>query len=309
MKLRLSRPPLPSPSPQLTQTPVSPSSVIKKPIDDQSPIPKCPICLEIPLPPWYSTQCGHIICEACFNKIKHPRRCPTCNKKEAILVRQLALEGILREMSIPMTIPCRHKGCQESPNWTNAFQHHLTCDHRPYFCPIFHSACQWEGQASEMMTHLTEMHHVKSKEAIDSHVEVSADDHCSVIPNHGLVVICTYESSTLQQVIFISMKREFITIQVNAEQASMDYSFMASLRVPSVMTRERKPSSMNAAISEYNIMSIINVPKKTIMHITFPSEKEGILASTHSAKRDFLAVEVPESEKEAIEPPKKKPRF
>jgi hypothetical protein len=128
-------------------------------VSSSSWLPECPVCLELPLPPWSTMTCGHLICPACFNglKKKSPKaiECPVCRKKVGDqLVPQLILADIVRLTRL--TIACRYADCGKNLPYEKILEHHETCPHRDIECHEI--ICPWKGPLNSFADHLASQH-------------------------------------------------------------------------------------------------------------------------------------------------------
>jgi hypothetical protein len=133
----------------------------------------CPICLEIPFPPFKSLTCGHAICPECFatqqKDEKTRNTCSECRQKvDNKLVPQLQLTNMAKSLSLKMK--CRHEGCGKVVDCDKAKAHHDSCQHQAKPCPFHrHSTghCSWIGRANELMDHCMRQHHGIDMDTID----------------------------------------------------------------------------------------------------------------------------------------------
>ena len=123
---------------------------------------KCPICLEIPFPPWQTTTCGHLICTECHAKLPSRTTCPTCRQTCATtLVPQLLFAEVAKANQVKLR--CRHDGCGRRIPWDMARAHHAVCAHRARGCIIEKllpnaAKCEWQGPISALGQHLIDKH-------------------------------------------------------------------------------------------------------------------------------------------------------
>jgi hypothetical protein len=125
---------------------------------------KCPICLEIPFPPWKTTTCGHLICAECHAKLPDRSKCPTCRQTCATtLVPQLLFAEVAKANDVK--IRCRYEDCRRKVPWDAARAHHDACVHRHQECPRMAllflknpNTCAWKGPLSLVGKHLMTEH-------------------------------------------------------------------------------------------------------------------------------------------------------
>jgi E3 ubiquitin-protein ligase SIAH1 len=127
---------------------------------------ECPVCMDVIPPPVWQCPNGHAICETC--RVNTAFKCPSCRASTSTDIRCLILE----QAASGTHVPCRNKerGCEAVVLYEELRVHLDGCLHRPYRCP-FNSdyakpSCLWEGEASEVATHLHEVH--RSRTAVVS---------------------------------------------------------------------------------------------------------------------------------------------
>jgi len=125
---------------------------------------KCPICLEIPFPPWQTMTCGHLICTECHAKLLPQSRtsCPTCRQTCALtLVPQLYLAEVAKAHDVKLR--CRYEACGRRIPWDMARAHHDTCAHRERECrvrvlDVTAPRCPWRGPIGSVVQHFLTDH-------------------------------------------------------------------------------------------------------------------------------------------------------
>lgn len=123
---------------------------------------KCPICLEIPFPPWKTTTCGHLICTECHAGLVERTKCPTCRQTcSNTLVPQLLFAEVAKANAVK--IRCRYDECRRKIPWDAARAHHDTCAHRHQECPMQaltanSPKCEWKGPLGSIGKHLIDAH-------------------------------------------------------------------------------------------------------------------------------------------------------
>src|SRR5688572_7536956 len=126
---------------------------------------KCPICLEIPFPPWHTTTCGHLICTECHAALGDRKKtCSECRQQcgeklvPQLLFAQLAVANNVR-------LRCRFEQCKKRIPWDMARAHNQTCVHKDMDClcnkvPAASAMpkCTWKGPLSLLAQHLLRQH-------------------------------------------------------------------------------------------------------------------------------------------------------
>jgi hypothetical protein len=155
---------------------------------------KCPICLEIPLPPWKTTTCGHLICEDCHARLPNRRICPTCRAVcEQTLVPQFLLAEVAKANRAMLR--CRHDSCGRRIQWDMARAHHETCEHRPQECLLKSicpstAKCDWKGPRGAHIRHFITDHGVLERTEHQLTLRESDLGHLIVwVPGHALVKV------------------------------------------------------------------------------------------------------------------------
>ncbi|KAI4793247.1 hypothetical protein KUCAC02_032850 [Chaenocephalus aceratus] len=64
---------------------------------------ECPVCFDYVLPPILQCQAGHLVCNACRQKLSC---CPTCRGPLSPSIRNLAMEKV----ASTLPFPCKHRG-------------------------------------------------------------------------------------------------------------------------------------------------------------------------------------------------------
>jgi len=113
---------------------------------------ECPVCMDYMLPPYLQCSAGHLVCGSCRPKIQH---CPTC-RGSVPSIRNLAMEKIANSVMFPCKFS--HTGCSSFFVHTEKIEHEETCEFRPYQCPCPGASCKWQGNLTDVMTHLMKMH-------------------------------------------------------------------------------------------------------------------------------------------------------
>lgn len=115
---------------------------------------ECPICFDYAVPPIYQCQNGHLVCQACSNKITLCHTCRVPITKPSI--RNLQLDRLANTF----LFPCKYNfnGCQWKSHWLKKHEHEDSCDFISYSCPCPGTSCKWTGLLSQVMPHLSEHH-------------------------------------------------------------------------------------------------------------------------------------------------------
>ncbi|KAK0399037.1 hypothetical protein QR680_002878 [Steinernema hermaphroditum] len=113
---------------------------------------ECPVCMEYMLPPYLQCQSGHLVCGNCRPKIQC---CPTC-RGPAPSVRNLVMEKIANTIMFPCKFAS--SGCKGTFSHTEKVEHEETCEYRPYCCPCPGALCKWQGNLTDVMSHLMKVH-------------------------------------------------------------------------------------------------------------------------------------------------------
>ncbi|KAL3843274.1 hypothetical protein ACJMK2_021216 [Sinanodonta woodiana] len=113
---------------------------------------ECPVCFDYALPPIMQCQSGHIVCQACRQKLS---MCPTCRGPLGN-IRNLAMEKV----AATVMFPCKYasNGCNTTHLHTDKLDHEETCEFRPYCCPCPGASCKWQGSLEQVMPHLMSTH-------------------------------------------------------------------------------------------------------------------------------------------------------
>ncbi|XP_048727232.1 E3 ubiquitin-protein ligase Siah1-like [Ostrea edulis] len=113
---------------------------------------ECPVCFDYALPPITQCQSGHIVCQACKQKLN---MCPTCRGPLGN-IRNLAMEKV----ATTVMFPCKYSssGCPVTLLHTDKQEHEETCEYRPYCCPCPGASCKWQGSLEMVMAHLMQQH-------------------------------------------------------------------------------------------------------------------------------------------------------
>jgi hypothetical protein len=128
---------------------------------------KCPICLEVPFPPWKTTTCGHLICTECHAALPTRTKCPTCRSDCATtLVPQLLFEEVAKANAVKLR--CRYDECKKRIPWDMARAHHDSCVHKHQECPWHRLTgykdkgsavpCHWKGPLGSIGKHIMDDH-------------------------------------------------------------------------------------------------------------------------------------------------------
>lgn len=85
---------------------------------------ECPVCLELPLPPIYVCNKGHIVCNNCQARTY---ACPLCREHYST-TRGFVAEGIIEKC----ILRCKHadQGCPLSMRGSAMVEHIEYCDYR-----------------------------------------------------------------------------------------------------------------------------------------------------------------------------------
>ena len=84
---------------------------------------RCPICLEVAVPPIQMCKTGHFVCAICRKKIN---KCAIC-RRTLTDARNFALENLVSLL----TFKCRNQPCAQSVKPENMAKHVLyTCEYR-----------------------------------------------------------------------------------------------------------------------------------------------------------------------------------
>jgi hypothetical protein len=131
---------------------------------------KCPACLEYIIPPIPLCQNGHILCHICRQRLY---RCPVCRYPFS-KTRCLILENIAKSINYP----CKYHddGCTKALNLGLIKSHEEECLYRPLKCPFSSVAlenCLWEGQPSNIKSHVLKYHNSTSISAVGDHEHYS----------------------------------------------------------------------------------------------------------------------------------------
>ncbi|CAG7827124.1 unnamed protein product [Allacma fusca] len=96
--------------------------------DDMRKLIECPVCLEIPLPPIYLCERGHIVCTECQDRTPN---CPLC-RGYYCKTRSFVAEGIVEKC----TFKCKNaeQGCSVVLKGSEMVRHLKVCDFRPIYC-------------------------------------------------------------------------------------------------------------------------------------------------------------------------------
>jgi hypothetical protein len=112
----------------------------------------CPICMEIF--PGRVAQCkdGHLICLACYYKLKTPKVCPSCRTPMPDFIRNRAVENMVAEVKTK----CKWRGCTHVCPVPEMSGHQEFCDHQPRPCGLH--GCTWRGYGDEVVDHCNTRH-------------------------------------------------------------------------------------------------------------------------------------------------------
>jgi Zinc finger, C3HC4 type (RING finger) len=144
---------------------------------------KCPICLEIPFPPWQTTTCGHLICTECHAKLQNRTSCPTCRQTCATtLVPQLLFAEVAKANAVKLR--CRYEACGRRIPWDMARAHHDTCSHRDGECCVqtlvpTAPKCPWRGPLGSVAQHFVTDH--GAVERTDDTLSLAKGDEARVV--------------------------------------------------------------------------------------------------------------------------------
>ena len=125
------------------------------------PLLSCPVCLEPFMDKVYQCHGGHPLCHKCTGKVND--KCPSCSCSMMVttptgpkFIRCIIVEQLAQKAPTSCGQgECKFVGPRES-----IVAHRKTCDHRPFFCPLYF--CKWEGQTrDEFVAHLHDKHVVK----------------------------------------------------------------------------------------------------------------------------------------------------
>ncbi|KAK5917650.1 hypothetical protein CgunFtcFv8_002474 [Champsocephalus gunnari] len=114
---------------------------------------ECPVCFDYVLPPILQCQAGHLVCNACRQKLSC---CPTCRGPLSPSIRNLAMEKV----ASTLPFPCKFSsaGCLLSLHHSEKPEHEEVCEFRPYTCPCPGATCKWHGALEAVMPHLMHAH-------------------------------------------------------------------------------------------------------------------------------------------------------
>jgi len=159
---------------------------------------KCPICTEIPFPPWHITTCGCLMCVECHAKLPNRTRCPMCRSTCAgTLVPQRLFAEVARANNIKL--PCRYETCKRKIPWDMARAHHETCAHKDRPCPLGKllpktPACPWTGSWVGIGQHLMDAHGALEQEDAAPFKITEVDDGDVVVWTPRQLVLSVYRN-------------------------------------------------------------------------------------------------------------------
>ena len=113
---------------------------------------ECPVCLSLPKStPIYQCENGHIICNACRERVSH---CPQCNMLLG-KIRCLTAESFIDSFFIPC--PFAKHGCDAWLQHEQEDEHKKSCEFRETRCPI-DNCNQKMSKRSRFLSHLMDKH-------------------------------------------------------------------------------------------------------------------------------------------------------
>ncbi|CAG9329777.1 unnamed protein product [Blepharisma stoltei] len=110
---------------------------------------ECPICCDYYTPPIYLCPNGHSICGTCSS---NSRCCPLCRAQLSRVSRNLVLENILEQISVP----CKFEGCKENTTLANRNQHFKVCPFNN-----FTKCIECNNNEEDLVAHLIRNHEYK----------------------------------------------------------------------------------------------------------------------------------------------------
>lgn len=110
---------------------------------------ECPICCDYYTPPIRLCPNGHSICATCSN---NSRCCPLCRAQLSHSSRNLVLESILEQISVP----CKFEGCKESTTLAMRSQHFKVCPFNN-----FTKCIECKNNEEDLVAHLIRSHDYK----------------------------------------------------------------------------------------------------------------------------------------------------
>jgi hypothetical protein len=217
----------------------------------------CPICLEIPFPPWHTTSCGHLICVECHAALPNRNICPSCKQSCApTLVPQFLFANVANANNVKL--PCRHEGCKRRIPWDAARRHHAACQHRPQKCPYAKKQplCGWEGSIESMGDHLVNVHEAVS--VTDRELTLAGVlGEASVMWKSEQIVLMVDHIDSLGmhvQVISLRYRDVFVNLTINLGE---DYSGTSRIKARTILSNKPWTTLILPCVSSTQLVEIV----------------------------------------------------
>jgi len=267
---------------------------------------KCPVCDDIPPPPWHACSAGHILCLSCHTQLAMPKKCPQCRALMPITSEQRILEKVLTHYKVPLMFPCNNTGCDTMVAWDALDEHGRQCSYRSYPCP-YHRGCQWRSSDTSMGEHLIKAHKVISVDEPTLWIHSSMIGKGSVhwwIPTLNIWIKCTEqnENDGTLTFFFYTLARDHVLLRVRANAPSYQYESDSTFRAPSRL--HHGTQSLDALVINEHCMNMLRCPMNKTTELTLhlslvgPSRKRPLEDADATDERDAKRNKVDVNEKD-----------